>query len=87
MGVVSHKDTERSRWFAEHPEVPGRLAQIDAEAWRVGGEIDGARWAEDRDRSPSPGGSELHEHSRSHDHHLDYDYGSDIEPPDYDFGL
>ena len=87
MGVVSLKDTERSRWFAEHPEVPGRLAQIDTDAWRIGGEIDGARWAEDRDLSPAPGESELHEHSRSHDRHHDYDYGSDIEPPDYDFGL
>ena len=87
VGVVSLKDTERSRWFAEHPEVPGRLAQIDVEAWRIGGVIDGPRWAEDRDQSTAPGGSELHEHSRSYDHHHDYDYGSDIEPPDYDFGL
>ena len=52
-----------------------------------GGKIHGARWADDRDLSPAPGRSEFHEHSRSYDRHHDYDYGSDIEPPDYDFGL
>ena len=84
VGALSRKDTERSRWFEDQPEVPHRLQTIDNEVSSSEWEVDHERRDVERELNPQLERTYVqeHEHSRSYDH----DYDHDIEH-DYGFGL
>ena len=82
MGAVSEKNVERERWFENHPEVPGRIQDINAEISGIDREVDRERQAVVRDLYP-----ELEiERQRTQERSRSYDYSNDISRDD-DFGL
>jgi hypothetical protein len=82
MAPIVEKDVERERWFETHPEVPGRLREIDSEISGIDREVDRERQAVVRDLYPE---LEL-ERQRTQERSRSYDYSNDVGLDD-DFGL
>jgi hypothetical protein len=78
---LSEADLGRVRWLAAHPEVPGRLRELDTEIAGLDRDLDAERRAVVRELNPQP--------ERTPGRSLAWDHHRSIEPPDlgYDFGL
>jgi hypothetical protein len=83
VGTWADKDAERSRWFDEHPDVPGRFRELGTAISGIDAEMDAERRAVVRELYPEP------ERPRTPERSMSYDHDRGIDPPDlgYDLGL
>jgi hypothetical protein len=83
VGTWTEREAERSQWFDEHPEVPGRLRELGAQISGLDVEMDQERRAVVKELYPESERFGPPERSVSYDHHRD------IDPPDlgYDIGF
>jgi hypothetical protein len=81
--ALAERDAERSRFFDEHPEVPGRFRELGAQISGIDHEMDTERRAVVRELYPES------ERSFAPERSMSYDHGRDIDPPDlgYDLGF
>jgi conjugative relaxase-like TrwC/TraI family protein len=81
VATWAEKDAKRSRWFDEHPDVPRRMTEVDAEISGIDSEMGRERRAVVRELYPEP------ERSLTPERSMSYGHDRGIDPPDLGYGI